>query len=139
MDRYRVISLNSRDETLNFGKEFAKKLGPGTVLALSGDLGAGKTTFVQGIARGLGISDPIQSPTYVYCNEYQGVVALAHFDLYRLKGVNDFINLGFEEYLDPVGISAIEWPERILSLLPNSAIRINFSYQPQGRKLEVYS
>ena len=139
MDRYRVISLNSRDETLNFGKEFAKKLGPGTVLALSGDLGTGKTTFVQGIAMGLEISDPIQSPTFVYCNEYEGVMALAHFDLYRLHGVNDFLNLGFEEYLDPAGVSAIEWPERILSLLPDNAIRINFSYQPQGRKLEVYS
>ena len=138
MDRSRVINLKSKEETVLFGKEFAKTLLPGTVLAIQGDLGAGKTTFVQGLALGLGIEDPIQSPTFVYCNEYEGKMTLSHFDLYRLSGSEDFINLGFEEHLEPGGVVAIEWPERIASILPPNVVRLSFKYTKKGREVEIH-
>ncbi len=136
MDRSRIILL-SQEETIAFGKQLARDLLPGTVLALSGDLGAGKTTFVQGLAIGLGIMDPVQSPTFVYCNQYAGKMPLFHFDLYRLKGEEDFLGLGFEEYLDAGGICAIEWPERIPSLLPKNTWYLSFSHDRAGRVLEI--
>ncbi len=108
----------------------AQELPSNTVLALSGDLGAGKTTFVQGLARGLGITDPIQSPTFVILNLYPG---LFHFDLYRLKSSADFTALGLEEYFQKEGICAIEWPDRIAQLLPPETVHIHFSYDSQGR------
>lgn len=137
MDRSRVISLSSLEETIAIGKELATSLQPGDVLALSGDLGAGKTTFVKGLALGLDIEEPIQSPTYVYLNEYQGRIPLFHFDLYRLKGVEDFINLGFDEFMSRGGVCAIEWPERIPGSFLENAWRLDFSYQGKGRVLEI--
>lgn len=100
------------------------------ILALTGDLGAGKTTFVQGLAIGMGIDEPIQSPTFVLLNAYHG---LYHFDLYRLKQEDDFKNLGFDEYFEKEGICAIEWPERIAKLLPKETINIEFIYKDNQR------
>jgi tRNA threonylcarbamoyladenosine biosynthesis protein TsaE len=108
-----------------------------TVLALSGDLGAGKTTFVQGLALGLGIEEVVQSPTFVLLNIYQD--RLFHFDLYRLKQSSDFIGLGFEEYFQKGGICAIEWPDRIAPLLPVGTVSIHFAYTETGRTAEVLS
>ncbi len=122
--------LSSAEETLAFGKLAASVLPKNTVLALSGNLGAGKTTFVQGLAAGLGISEPIQSPTFVLLNVYDG---LTHFDLYRLKTASDFTGLGFEEYFASGSICAIEWPDRIETLLPPGTIRIEFIYEKEGR------
>jgi tRNA threonylcarbamoyladenosine biosynthesis protein TsaE len=107
-----------------------------TILALSGDLGAGKTTFVQGLALGLDIQEPIQSPTFILLNAYD---PLYHFDLYRLKTSSDFTNLGFEEYFHKGGICAIEWPDRIADLLPPGTIHIHFSYEKNGRIATVKS
>lgn len=123
--------LSSAEETVAFGRKMASLLPSRTILALSGDLGAGKTTFVQGLALGLGIQEPIQSPTFVILNAYQNL--LYHFDLYRLKHSSDFTNLGFEEYFHLNGICAIEWPDRIGGLLPESTYHIEFSYEPKGR------
>lgn len=117
------IRLNSREETLQFGQEMAKKH-PKGVFALSGNLGAGKTTFVQGLALGLGIEESVTSPTFVYLQIYDG---LYHFDLYRMKSGDDFIKLGFNEYFN-TGICAIEWPEKIDAILPANTIRIAFEY-----------
>jgi len=125
--------LSSADEMINFGRKMADVLLPNSILALSGDLGAGKTTFVQGLGLGLKVADPIQSPTFVTLNLYQGSLPLFHFDLYRLKGAADFLSLGFEEYFQNGGICAIEWPERIASLIPQEAIHIHFSYSEKGR------
>jgi tRNA threonylcarbamoyladenosine biosynthesis protein TsaE len=122
--------LRSAEETIAFGKEMAIQLQKGGILALYGDLGAGKTTFVQGLALGLGIFEPIQSPTFVLLNVYSG---LYHFDLYRLKGETDFTNLGFEEYFDKKGICAIEWPDRIANLLPPETIYVTFNHEGNGR------
>lgn len=112
----------------------ALKLPPNSVLALTGDLGAGKTSFVQGLALGLGILEPIQSPTFVLLNSYPG---LHHFDLYRLKAPEEFIALGFDEYFEKEGLTAIEWPSRIDGLLPQGTIYINFSYDGNERIAEV--
>lgn len=124
-----IYPLKSAEETIEFGAWIATSIRMGTILALRGNLGAGKTTFVQGLAKGLGIIEPIQSPTFVLLNLYEG---LAHFDLYRLKNGNDFKNLGFEEYFGKV-ICAIEWPERIADLLPNETVQIEFEYEEGGR------
>lgn len=118
---------------LALGKALGASLPPSSILALSGDLGVGKTTFVQGLALGLQISDPVSSPTFVYLNAYSGSLSLFHFDLYRLRGSEDFLGLGFEEYFDRGGICAIEWPERIVNLLPPHTFHISFSHAPQGR------
>ena len=116
--------LSSAEETVAFGILAARSLSENEILALSGDLGAGKTTFVQGLAKGLGILEPIQSPTFVFLNLYEN---LAHFDLYRLKNSSDFLNLGFDEYFGKK-ICAIEWSDRIPTLLPSETIYIHFAY-----------
>ncbi len=122
--------LLSAEETITFGKMAAKLLPKKSILALSGDLGAGKTTFVQGLAEGLGIQERVQSPTFVLLNVYDG---LMHFDLYRLKTSSEFTGLGFDEYFEAAGICAIEWPERIQDILPPQTIHIHFRHEKEGR------
>lgn len=131
MGRERVTEfLASPEETILFGKRFASKLVANDIVALHGDLGAGKTTFVQGLLQGLNVSDVAQSPTFTYLQVYGNVY---HFDLYRLKEERDFILLGFEEFFDAGGIVVIEWPERIPSLLPPKAYRIELQHHTAGR------
>lgn len=119
----------SKEETEALGFATAKTLPPNTILCLFGDLGAGKTTFVKGIAAGLGI-DPAQvnSPTFVIMNMYQGDKALYHFDLYRLTDQDEFLSMGFEEYLFGGGVSCVEWSERIADLIPPHAIQVHFKH-----------
>ncbi len=119
------------------GRRIASFLFPNAILAIRGDLGAGKTTFVQGLAQGLQIDAPIQSPTFVYLSAYEGPLPLFHFDLYRMKETVDFLALGFQEYFDSNGICAIEWPEKIESLLPKRTLFLSLSYQPTGRLLSI--
>jgi tRNA threonylcarbamoyladenosine biosynthesis protein TsaE len=126
--------LKSSEETIAFGKSMGASLPKNALLALTGDLGAGKTTFVQGLALGLGIQEPIQSPTFVILNVYMG---LFHFDLYRLKKEEEFIQLGFEEYFHAPGISVIEWPDRIQKILPTHTIHISFMHEENGRAATV--
>lgn len=138
MGRERVITfLPTAEETKLFATEFAHTLPPNSILALQGDLGAGKTTFVQGLAQGLGITELVQSPTFTYLQIYEE--SLYHFDLYRLKNERDFTLLGFEEYFDAGGIVVIEWPGRIASLIPASAHLITLSYEGSGRVATIQS
>lgn len=118
---------------IELGKFIGSRLLPNTILALSGDLGAGKTTFVQGVALGLQIEAPIQSPTFIYLNRYAGKLSLFHFDLYRTRSEEDFLGLGFDEYFEVDGVCAIEWPERIFPILPQNTLHISFSHQDKGR------
>ncbi len=120
------------EELIDLGRRMASELPPNTVLALSGELGAGKTTFVQGLAEGLGVEGPVPSPTFVLLNVYP---ALFHFDLYRLKSSADFLALGFGEYFEKGGVCVIEWPERIEELLPPNTRWIRFAYCPEGREV----
>ena len=93
------------------GRALAEALEPGAVVALSGPMGAGKTAFCGGLAQGLGIQDPVTSPTYTIVNEYQGRLPLFHFDLYRLGGPEDLYDIGWEDYLARGGVCVLEWPE----------------------------
>lgn len=113
-----IVRTNSPEETWNFAAVFAETLQAGTVLAMHGDLGAGKTCFIQGLAVALGIDEPITSPTYTLICEYNGRLPLYHIDLYRLSGPEEVLGLGLEDYFYSDGITAIEWAERADDLLP---------------------
>ena len=105
---------NSPAETEALGEKLAKILQPGTVIAYTGDLGAGKTAFTRGLARGLGYAEPVTSPTYTIVNEYLGGrLPLFHFDMYRLSSSDDLWDIGWEDYLDRGGICAVEWSENV--------------------------
>lgn len=110
---------NSPDETQAFAADMAKRLKAGDVLCLYGDLGAGKTAFVQGLAKGLGIDEPITSPTFTIVNEYEGRLPLYHFDVYRIADSGEMYEVGFDEYVYGEGVSVIEWPQLIADILPD--------------------
>ena len=105
---------NSPAETEQVGAALGRILSPGTVLAYRGDLGAGKTAFTRGLARGLGYQEPVTSPTYTIVNEYLGGrLPLFHFDMYRLASSDDLWDIGWEDYLDRGGVCAVEWSENV--------------------------
>ena len=108
----------SAAETEQLGAALAAQLRPGDVIAFLGDLGAGKTAFTRGLARGLGIREPVTSPTYTIVNEYpQGRLPLFHFDMYRLHDADELFDLGWEDYLDRGGVCAVEWSENVAEAL----------------------
>ena len=111
------------------GAALAELLLPGDVVSLTGDLGAGKTTFVQGAARGLGVTDQVASPTFVLVREYRGDVPVYHLDVYRLDRMQEVIDLGFEDLLDPAGVVFVEWGDAILPLLPDEHLRVELRSQ----------
>lgn len=117
---------NSPAETEAVGAALGAVLKPGTVLAFQGDLGAGKTAFTRGLARGLGASDRVTSPTYTIVNEYlSGRLPLFHFDMYRLESVDDLWDIGWEDYLERGGVCAVEWSENVAQAMENAiGIRI---------------
>jgi tRNA threonylcarbamoyladenosine biosynthesis protein TsaE len=115
---------NSPQETEKLGAALGSVLKPGTILAYRGDLGAGKTAFTRGLARGLGYMDPVTSPTYTIVNEYLGGrLPLFHFDMYRLGSADDLWDIGWEDYLDRGGVCAVEWSENVREAM-GGAIRI---------------
>ncbi|HNP60226.1 MAG TPA: tRNA (adenosine(37)-N6)-threonylcarbamoyltransferase complex ATPase subunit type 1 TsaE [Nitrospirales bacterium] len=121
--------MTSAQETIKFGERLGKLLTGGDVLALTGDLGAGKTVLTCGIALGLGIPmDQVSSPTFTLIQEYSGAIPLIHVDLYRLDGPSDISTLGLEEYFTPNTIVLIEWAERFPQILPADHITICLEY-----------
>jgi len=114
----------SEKETTALGERFAETLRPGAVVALYGDLGAGKTAFVRGMARGLGIPARVSSPTFTIVNEYPGKTPLFHFDMYRLGGADELFEIGWEDYLDRGGVCAVEWSENVEEAFPPDTIRV---------------
>lgn len=130
--------LASHEDTLNLGKKIGDVLKPGDILLLEGDLGAGKTTFTQGLAEGLGVDEFVNSPTFVIINEYfSGHLPLYHMDLYRLEDEAQLYDLGVEEYFFGNGVSVVEWPEIVLSLLPEAYTRLTFLREGQGREVKI--
>ena len=114
---------NSPEETEALGERLAQTLTPGTVLAYRGDLGAGKTAFTRGLARGLGYKEPVTSPTYTIVNEYLGGrLPLFHFDMYRLSSEEDLWVIGWEDYLERGGVCAVEWSENVAAALTGAML-----------------
>lgn len=121
------IKSNSCLETEQFGEKLAKRLNGNEIIALYGDLGAGKTALTRGICKGLDVKNSVSSPTYAIVNEYSGKFTVYHFDMYRVKSIDDLYSTGYFDYIDN-GILIIEWSENIDSILPENVIKINISY-----------
>ena len=123
----------SEAETEALGARLSTVLAPGDVVAYRGGLGMGKTAFTRGLARGLGYSGRVTSPTFTIVNEYEGGrLPLFHFDMYRLEGADSLFDIGWEEYLDRGGVCAVEWSEQAEEALPEGAIRVTIARCPQA-------
>jgi len=127
---------NSVNETKALGEKLAKLLKPGDNIALTGNLGSGKTTFTKGLARGLKIEKPeyVNSPSFVLMKEYKGRANLYHFDLYRLDSLEDIEYIGMQEYLDGDGIVVIEWADRMKILLPSEYLEVSISITAEKKR-----
>ena len=134
------ITTHSADETQALGQKLASRLAPGDVIAYFGDLGAGKTAFTRGLAQGLGITDPVTSPTYTLVNEYlSGRIPLFHFDMYRLSSSDELFDIGWEDYLSRGGVCAVEWSENVEDALQD-AIRVTIEKdadEPDTRHITI--
>ncbi len=132
----RPIITDSADATEALGSQIGAALTAGTVVALEGDLGAGKTVLTRGIARGLGIAEPVTSPTFAIVQEYTGRgLTLYHMDMYRLQGADDALAFGVEDFLqDPGAVSVIEWAERVEAILPLPYLRIHLRRLDEVRR-----
>ena len=118
-----IYHTNSPEETEAIGQLIASRLQPGTIIAFEGDLGAGKTAFTRGLARGLGAADRVTSPTYTIVNEYLGGrLPLFHFDMYRLHSSDELFDIGWEDYLERGGVCAVEWSENVRDALEGALI-----------------
>ncbi len=131
-----VVDAASPEETMALGRRLGELLCPGTFIALIGPLGAGKTTFVQGLADGLCAQGAITSPTFVLMRLHQGRVPLAHADAYRLGGAADLAELGIEELADEC-VVALEWADTISDTLPEDRIELRIEYTEEGRRLDI--
>ena len=114
----------SEGETEELGARLAKNLPGGTVVAMYGDLGAGKTAFVRGMARGMGLSCRVSSPTFTIVNEYLGERELIHFDMYRLSGADELFDIGWEDYLNRGAVCAVEWSENVEDAFFGDEVRV---------------
>jgi tRNA threonylcarbamoyladenosine biosynthesis protein TsaE len=122
---------------MELGRALASQLQPGDVVVFYGDLGAGKTTMIKGVAAGLGVADVVKSPSFVIVTEYAGKLPVYHVDLYRLSEDSDFESIGLDSYLDGDGVCLIEWAERAEKVLPDKAIRVRMSVDGSGRQIEI--
>jgi len=118
---------HSPEETERIGEMLGRQLHSGTVLALRGGLGMGKTVFTRGLARGLGCTGRVTSPTFTIVNEYDGTTPLFHFDMYRLDSEDNLFDIGWDDYLARGGVCAVEWSERIDSALPPDTLTVSIA------------
>ena len=121
------IVTKSETETQQAGTELVKTLAPGSVVAMYGDLGAGKTAFVRGMTRGLGINFPVSSPTFNVVNEYPGKVPMFHFDMYRLGSADELFDIGWDDYLERGGICAVEWSENVEEAFEPGTVKVTIT------------
>ena len=132
------LITHSPEETEALGQRLGSSLPAGTVLAYRGDLGAGKTAFTRGLARGLGYEEPVTSPTYTIVNEYLGGrLPLFHFDMYRLPSAEDLFDIGWDDYLDRNGICAVEWSENVWSALESPLVVSIEKLDENTRKITI--
>jgi len=133
-----TITTNSEAETIREGEKLGMKLKPGAVVALHGDMGAGKTAFVRGLAVGLSIDMVVSSPTFTIVNEYPGDTPLFHFDMYRLESASELFDIGWDDYQDRGGVCAVEWSENVPGAFPPDAIMVNIGIISDNvRRLEI--
>jgi tRNA threonylcarbamoyladenosine biosynthesis protein TsaE len=135
-----AFQTRNTSETIQIGKRLGRLLQPGDVVALVGDLGAGKTQFIKGLAEGVGVGRAtyVSSPSFTLINEYPGRIPFYHIDLFRLESEKEAEGLGLEEYLRGNGITAIEWAEKISSLLPEELLWVKIHYTGEhSRTLEI--
>ncbi len=131
-----VIITKSEKETIMVGEEIAGHLKPGDIVALSGDLGAGKTTLVKGIAKGLGVRNYryVNSPSFTIVKEYKGKVPLFHFDVYRLNSLKDIEDIGYEDYLARDGVVVIEWSNKMTRILPKRHLDVSLKIAGRSKR-----
>ncbi|MFH0985235.1 MAG: tRNA (adenosine(37)-N6)-threonylcarbamoyltransferase complex ATPase subunit type 1 TsaE [Candidatus Omnitrophota bacterium] len=135
--KQRTVTTSSAQETMDLGKSVASEVKPGTVLCFEGQLGSGKTTFIKGLAEGLGLerSAQVKSPTFVLMHIYKVKTPLYHFDCYRLNSLEELENIGFEDFVnDPRAISCVEWAEKAGDLIPAKARHIRFEILDASRR-----
>ncbi len=136
MKNFFYIYISKEEETIKLGELIGRALKPGDIIALRGELGAGKTVLVKGMAKGLDIKEEPNSPTFVLMNVYQGRMPLYHFDLYRISGAEELEGIGYEEYLFGGGVSVVEWAERAEEIFPQSTIEVEIKI-PEDKSLET--
>ena len=135
LDQLLPVETASPEETAALGEAVAQLLSPGAVVALYGDLGAGKTHFAKGFFSAYGVpADAVSSPTFTIAHEYPGALPLYHLDAYRLRSTDEFFELGHEDYLYSKGLCLIEWPERVEALLPDHTLRLRLSHVSETRR-----
>jgi tRNA threonylcarbamoyladenosine biosynthesis protein TsaE len=134
------IQTASPEETSSLGYRVGVKAGAGDTFALSGELGAGKTCFAAGLARGLGVSEDytVTSPTFTLVNEYPGRCRLYHFDVYRLNDSSELIELGYDEYVAGSAVVIIEWADKITDALPPDAVIVDFCYVDENKRIITF-
>lgn len=127
-----VIETNTAEETFQLGEKLGRLAIPGQIYTLNGDLGVGKTVFTQGVARGLGIKEPVNSPTFTIVQEYEdGRMPFYHFDVYRIGDLEEMEEIGYDDYFFGDGICLVEWAELIEELLPDSIISVTIEKNPE--------
>lgn len=127
-----LLEVSRPEQTMLCGEIMGGLIPRGSVVGLTGDLGAGKTVFAKGLARGMGIEEEPNSPTFVIMNCYEGSLPLFHFDVYRLSGGAEFEDTGYEEFFYGDGISVVEWADKVRDVLPENAVIIDIQFPPQG-------
>lgn len=127
----------SPEQTMALGCQLGDLMSPGNVICVYGNLGAGKTYFAKGLAQGLGVSEYVTSPTFTIINEYEGRIPFYHVDAYRLTEEEEAYELGLEEYLYGRGVTLIEWPDRVNSLLPNEYLQVSIGSSDEGDDFRV--
>ncbi len=126
-----TLKVEKPEQTMLCGEIMGKLIPKGSIVGLTGELGAGKTVFTKGLARGLGIKEEPNSPTFVIMNSYEGLKPLFHFDAYRLSGAVEFEDTGYEEFFYGDGVSVVEWADRIWDVLPENAVIIDIQFPPE--------
>lgn len=129
------IYLENEEQTKDIGYKLGQLVTPKSVICLIGDLGAGKTTMTQSLAKALEVDDYITSPTFTIVNEYEGRIPLYHFDVYRIRSSDEMYDIGFDEYIDGDGVCIIEWANLIEDILPNEYLYIEMNYKETGREM----
>ena len=132
-----VFETSSAAETMSLGRRLAAKLGPGCVVAFYGELGAGKTTMIKGIAEGLGVRETVKSPSFVMATEYEGELPISHIDLYRVSGPEGLESIDLEGYIGGQGVCLIEWADRAEEALPEDRISVYIEVSGTGRRVRI--